>query len=82
MTVPKKKRSRSRARIKESHWRAKVKSPNLALCSQCQKPLIPHHVCFFCGTYKSRQVIDIEAKEKKKEKKRKKLKEEAQRERE
>lgn len=48
----------------------------LAICGQCGKAVLPHHICVYCGFYNGKEVIDVMAKLTKKEKK-KRLKEEA-----
>ena len=37
-------------------------------CPKCQKPILPHRACAFCGTYRGRQVIKIDKKLSKKTK--------------
>jgi len=56
--VPKRKISRSRARNRHSHWKAKL--TQLVTCPQCAAPVRPHHVCLNCGTYRGIEVIEIE----------------------
>ncbi len=36
-----------------------LKSPTLAVCSNCGSHHRPHHMCLQCGFYKGRQVIDL-----------------------
>jgi len=48
----------------------------LSTCPKCDKAVLPHHICAYCGYYNGREVIDVMAKLDKKEKK-KRLKEEA-----
>ena len=38
-------------------------------CPKCKKPVLSHRVCTFCGTYKGREVIEIESKLDKKKRK-------------
>ena len=47
----------------------------ISVCSKCDKAVLPHHICAYCGHYNGREVIDVLAKLDKKEKK-KRLKEE------
>ena len=69
MAVPKKRHTKSRRNRRRSHDAlGKVK---LSLCPKCKEPILPHHFCLFCGTYKGREVIDVMAKLTKKEKKKK-----------
>ncbi|MEA2039342.1 MAG: 50S ribosomal protein L32 [Thermodesulfobacteriota bacterium] len=58
MAVPKKKRSKSKRGMRRSH--DSVKTPNLAVCPQCHEPVLPHHVCLGCGTYRGRTIIKTE----------------------
>lgn len=52
----------------------------LAICGQCGKAVLPHHICAYCGFYNGKEVIDVMAKLTKKEKKRRKKEETASRE--
>lgn len=45
--------------------------PALTSCSKCKARVLSHRVCYNCGTYKGRVVIDVLAKLSKKEKKQK-----------
>ncbi|HOP48553.1 MAG TPA: 50S ribosomal protein L32 [Desulfobacteraceae bacterium] len=55
MAVPKKKTSKSKRDMRRSHDR--VKMPNVSICPKCNEPVLPHHVCQECGTYKGRSII-------------------------
>ena len=48
----------------------------LAVCGKCDRDVLPHHICAYCGYYNGREIIDVLAKLDKKDKK-KRLKEEA-----
>jgi large subunit ribosomal protein L32 len=49
--------SRSNTRSRRSQWKA---APVVTVeCSQCRSPKLPHAVCFVCGTYNGRQVVEI-----------------------
>ena len=37
-----------------------VKLTGTAICPQCQEPVVPHHVCTNCGTYRGKTVIKTE----------------------
>lgn len=67
MAVPKKRHTKSRRNKRRAHLY--LKPPSLSKCSKCGKPKIPHQVCFFCGSYKNREIIDVFSKLSKKEKK-------------
>jgi large subunit ribosomal protein L32 len=58
MAVPKKKISKQRKRKRRTHHKAEV--PGLVSCPKCGDPKLPHRVCPSCGTYKDKQVIEIE----------------------
>ena len=66
MAHPKRQHSKQRQRKRRTHFKAEA--PQLVTCPNCQKPIIPHRVCPFCGFYKGRQIVDVIVKEKKKEK--------------
>lgn len=67
MGVPKKKRSKSRQRSRQSQQ--KLSPPSIGTCSHCKAPLLPHFVCSECGYYKGKQTVIIQVKkEKEKEK--------------
>ena len=53
-----------------------LKKTFLSVCDKCEREVLPHNVCSYCGFYNKREVIDVLAKLDKKEKK-KRLKEEA-----
>ncbi len=48
-----------------------MKKLNLIPCAKCGEQIMPHQVCFNCGTYAGREVVDVLAKLTKKEKKKK-----------
>lgn len=58
MAVPKKKKSKSKRDMRRSHDRVKV--PNIVTCPHCHEPILPHHVCPECGTYRGRTIIKTE----------------------
>lgn len=59
MAVPKRKSSASR-RNKRRNQSWTLSAPNLATCSKCGEPVMPHRACKACGTYKNKQVIEVE----------------------
>lgn len=66
--VPKQKHTKSRRNKRRMHLF--LKEPNLSPCPKCKKPILPHIVCFNCGYYQGKEVIDIFKKLDKKEIKR------------
>ncbi|NLE74447.1 MAG: 50S ribosomal protein L32 [Actinobacteria bacterium] len=58
MAVPKKKTSRARRdKRRATH---KLTAPHFTECQQCHSPKLPHTVCPNCGTYRGRQILDME----------------------
>ncbi len=66
MSVPKKRRTRSSVKRRQSH--DSLKKKNLAVCLQCGKAVLSHTACLICGYYKGKQVIKIKSKVDKKKK--------------
>lgn len=58
MAVPKRKKSKSKRDMRRSHDHAKM--PNVTLCPQCNEPVLPHHVCSQCGSYRGRTIVETE----------------------
>lgn len=56
MAVPKQKQSKSRSRKRRSH--DALKPQKLIKCSHCEKNILPHTVCPFCGFYKDKEIIN------------------------
>ncbi|MBU1026725.1 MAG: 50S ribosomal protein L32 [Candidatus Margulisbacteria bacterium] len=55
MAQPKKRHSNSRQNKRRfSNYRLKSKSSSV--CPSCGAPILPHHACPSCGTYKGRVV--------------------------
>lgn len=54
MGVPKKHKTRSGRNQRRSHHALKAKS--LAVCKNCESPVMPHLPCKNCGFYKGRKV--------------------------
>ncbi len=67
MAVPKQRKTKSRRNQRRSH--INLKAPALIICSKCGKATRPHVICWSCGYYKEKEVIDVLAKLDKKEKK-------------
>lgn len=60
MPLPKRQHSKQRGRKRRTHWKATVAS--LCPCSQCQKPIVPHRICPFCGYYRGTQIVTARVK--------------------
>jgi len=69
MAVPKQKHTKSRRNKRRSHHALKEK--HFSFCPKCGNPVLPHRLCWNCGTYAGREVVDVLAKLTKKERKKK-----------
>ncbi len=69
MAVPKQRKTKSRRNQRRMHIFART--PTLASCPKCGKPVLTHTVCQNCGYYKGVEIIDVMKKLTKKEKKKK-----------
>jgi large subunit ribosomal protein L32 len=56
--VPKTKVSRHRRGNRRQHQR--LTAPTLVPCQQCGQLMRAHHVCKSCGSYRGRQVIEMD----------------------
>ena len=59
MAVPKGKVSKARRDSRRANW--KLTMPGIVECPQCHQMKLSHRVCKQCGTYKGKQVIEINA---------------------
>ncbi|MFO7848539.1 MAG: 50S ribosomal protein L32 [Spirochaetia bacterium] len=59
MAVPKNKASKARTRRRNS-VNMRYSAPQLVECGSCGNLVTPHRVCPKCGSYRGRQVLDIE----------------------
>jgi len=58
MANPKRRHSKSRRDKRRSH--DAVAPPGWSLCTSCFEPKPPHQVCPHCGSYKGREVVQVE----------------------
>ncbi len=65
MPNPKRQHSRQRQRKRRTHYKAVI--PGMGTCPQCQKPILSHRVCPFCGFYKGKSIVEIKPKKVKEE---------------
>ncbi|NQU77755.1 50S ribosomal protein L32 [Candidatus Falkowbacteria bacterium] len=72
MALPTQKHTKSRTRKRKPSLA--LKKTGFTKCPKCQKPILPHRACSFCGTYAGKQILKI--KESKFDKKKKKKEEE------
>lgn len=57
MAVPKRRTSKSKKRMRRSHHNI---SPVATIrCSNCGSSVIPHRVCWNCGYYRGRDVLNL-----------------------
>ena len=56
--VPKRKYAKTRQRLRRQHHR--VRRPQLVPCPQCTALHQAHHICWQCGSYRGRQVLEVE----------------------
>lgn len=69
MGVPKQRHTKSRRNKRRSHHA--LKKGQFFYCQKCGSPVLPHTLCWNCGTYAGQEVIDVLAKLTKKERKKK-----------
>jgi len=62
MAVPKQHRSKSRQGQRRAH--IYLKEPKFVKCKNCGEQILPHRVCFACGYYKNRKVLEFESSKK------------------
>jgi len=60
MSVPKKRRTRSSVKRRQSH--DSLKKQILAKCQQCGKAVKSHTACLFCGYYKGKLALKVKSK--------------------
>lgn len=65
--LPKRKISTKRGGKRERAWGKKLQPKTLTVCPQCQKKILPHRVCPYCGYYKNIPVLKIKEKSQAKE---------------
>ena len=58
MAVPKQRTSRARRDKRRAH--DSLGSPSRSICPQCSAPKHPHRICAQCGTYKGRQIVQVD----------------------
>lgn len=58
MALPKRRHSKTRGRKRRTHY--KIKASNPSACPNCGSPRLPHRVCANCGTYKGKEILEVE----------------------
>ena len=69
MAVPKQRHTKSRRNKRRSHHA--FKKQHFSFCPKCGSPVLPHRLCWNCGTYAGKEVVDVLSKLTKKERKKK-----------
>ena len=63
MALPTQKRTSSSKKQRAINFR--LKKTNYTYCPKCNRPILPHHACKFCGTYAGKDILEIKIKHKK-----------------
>jgi large subunit ribosomal protein L32 len=63
MAVQKRRQSSARRDSRRAQWMARTAVPNLTRCPQCSAPKASHRVCFECGYYNGKQIVEIKQEE-------------------
>jgi large subunit ribosomal protein L32 len=58
MPVPKRRTSKSKRDKRRAH--DALTPVNAINCPQCGEPTLPHRICRHCGTYRGRQMAEVE----------------------
>lgn len=58
MSTPTQRHTKSHRNNRRSHHA--LKKTGLAKCKKCHQEILPHRACANCGTYRDRQVINVE----------------------
>ena len=58
MANPKRRTSKARRDRRRAH--DALRRPGTATCATCGEPKLPHRVCQACGTYRGREVIEVD----------------------
>lgn len=56
--LPKRKYAKTRQRLRRQHLRQR--RATLSTCPTCQSMMVAHQVCYTCGRYRNRQVLETE----------------------
>lgn len=55
MAVPFRKISKTRGRMRRTHY--KISENKTTVCPKCGAPVRPHRVCPNCGSYKNKEIV-------------------------
>ncbi|KZZ82962.1 50S ribosomal protein L32 [Bacillus sp. SJS] len=56
MAVPFRRTSKTRKRLRRTHFKLQV--PGMVVCPNCGDMKLSHRVCKACGTYKGKEVVE------------------------
>ncbi|MDE2967258.1 MAG: 50S ribosomal protein L32 [Chloroflexota bacterium] len=56
--LPKRKYAKTRQRLRRQHHA--VRRPKLVVCAECNETHQAHRICWACGMYRGRSVIELE----------------------
>lgn len=59
MGTPKKRTSKRKRDQRRAHW--KFTAPTVIRCPKCKEPVLPHHACAHCGTYRGREILPVQS---------------------
>lgn len=59
MAVPKRRKTSAKRDHRRAHWK-RIDPVAKSLCQQCRKPKLPHRVCPHCGTYRGRDILELD----------------------
>jgi large subunit ribosomal protein L32 len=58
MALPKRRHSKTRRNKRRTHY--KIAVAKTVACPQCGEAKLPHRICAKCGTYRGREVLEVE----------------------
>ena len=56
--LPKRKYAKTRQRLRRQHH--VQRRATVVTCPTCREPVVAHQVCYHCGRYRGRQVLEVE----------------------
>jgi large subunit ribosomal protein L32 len=58
--MPNPKRRHSKARTSKRRAHDHLRTPDTTTCPNCGARKLPHRVCLECGTYRGREIVEVE----------------------
>jgi large subunit ribosomal protein L32 len=62
MALPKWRKSKSKTRSRKANFYGSLKLPNLVKCPNCGSYKESHRVCYKCGQYKGKKILEVKYK--------------------